>query len=171
MQRFIILITSIIVLAMLLLQGFSPVYPFPQAVEQVTQDESVISDAPEQILSDIYFNNSTIGVSEATPERLELDFGIDNSSYSALWGRYSDGRFGAADVIIMKAKPGKEEDVVEALQTIKVSRINLFQNYDIYNSYDIASNGVILERQDYYILLMLENQADAVAIVESYLPR
>ena len=171
MQRFMILITSVIVLAILLLQGFMPTYPFPQAIQQVEENQTVVSNAPKEIIGDIYFNIATIGVLEATPERLRLDFDIDDTAYDGLWGRYTDGRFGAADVIIMTANPGKEDEVLEALQTIKVSRISLFENYDIYNAYDIASDGVIIERGDYYILLMLEDQSEAISIIESYLPR
>ena len=150
MQRFILILAVIIVTIIFALQGFQATYHLP---EVIGEEESVSEDpqGPEQAITDIYFNVSIMGVQDATPQRLEDDFGI-------------------ADVIIMRPKAGKEDEVREALQTIKLSRMSLFQNYDIYNSYSIAENGIIYQRGDYTILLMIDNDEAVQEIIDSYIP-
>ncbi len=169
MQRFILILAVIIVTIIFALQGFQATYHLP---EVIGEEESVSEDpqGPEQAITDIYFNVSIMGVQDATPQRLEDDFGIDPSIYTSLYGKYTDGRFGIADVIIMRPKAGKEDEVREALQTIKLSRMSLFQNYDIYNSYSIAENGIIYQRGDYTILLMIDNDEAVQEIIDSYIP-
>lgn len=154
-----------------MIQGFSPVYSLPTFEEQTLDEEEHVSNAPTQIVSDIYFNVDVHGMQEVTKELLELDYDIDPNTYQRIWGRYTDGRFGIADVIIMQISYGQEENAMNAMQTIRANRINQFQNYDIYNSYNIATQGVILERSDYYILLMIDDLAMATAIVDKYIPR
>ncbi|MEG0541162.1 MAG: DUF4358 domain-containing protein [Angelakisella sp.] len=171
MQRFILLFACIIVFIMFALQGFQPKYIMHDVTQSAQQEDKDTSAAPEQAITDIYFNVSVMGVEEATPERLQADFGINPDLYTGLWGKYSDGRFGAADVIIMKPRLGQEQEAREALQSIKLSRMSLFKNYDIYNAYSLAENGTIIERGDYMMLLMIENTEDVLAIIENYIPR
>ena len=47
----------------------------------------------------------------------------------------------------------------------------LFQNFDIYNAYEIASNGVIFQRGNYYILLMIDDAESAQEIIERYIAK
>lgn len=171
MQRFILVLACIIVLVMFALQGFQPKYTLPDTAEGQQEEQAATGAAPEQAIADIYFNVSVMGVDDATSERLQNDFGIDPFIYTGLWGKYSDGRFGAADVIIMKPRPGMEKDVKEALQTIKLTRMSLFKNYDIYNAYSIAESGTIVERGDYIMLLMIDNKEDVTAIINTHIPR
>ena len=169
MQRFILILAIIIVTIIFALQGFDATYHLP---EIIGEEQSVSEDpqGPEQAITDIYFNVSIMGVQDATPERLESDFGIDPEIYTSLYGKYTDGRFGIADVIIMRPRSGQEDEVREALQTIKLSRMSLFQNYDIYNAYSIAENGTIYQRGGYTILLMIDNEEQVREIIDSYIP-
>lgn len=172
MQRFILLFACIIVFVMFALQGFAPKYIMPDLTQTVEEtDVESSSAAPQKAIEDIYFNVSTMGVEDATPERLESEFGIDPDLYTGLWGRYSDGRFGAADVIIIEPRAGNEEDVREALQSIKLARMSLFKNYDIYNAYSLAENGSIVERGGYMILLMIDNLEEVQNSIEEHIPR
>ncbi len=161
----------IIVAIIFALQGFAPQYSLPTADDLQAGGQEISTDAPEQALAEIYFDVSIMGVEEATPQRLETDFGIDPSIYYSCVGRYTDGRFGIADVIMLSPRPGYEDEVREALQTIKLSRMSLFRNYDIYNSYELAENGAIFQRGDYYILTMIDNEEAVREIIESYIPR
>lgn len=170
MQRFILMLSCVIVFVLFMLQGFQPTYSLPATTQTPQEEVQQISLAPQKAIDDIYFNISTIGVEDATPERLYSDFGIEDYIYTELYGKYTDGRFGAADIIIMKPRHGMEQDVMEALQNIKISRMNLFKNYDIYNSYELVSNAVIVERGEYYILLMLEDAEGALEILEKHIP-
>lgn len=171
MQKFIMMLACIIVMIMFVLQGFSPKYNLPSFQEQGQQANESDDAGPQQALTEIYFNVSIMGVADATPERLETDFGIDSSHYLGVWGRYTDGRFGAADVIIIQPRYGMEQEVREDLQTIKLARMSLFKNYDIYNSYSLAENGTIIERGDYIILLMIDNKETVTEILNSYISR
>ncbi len=171
MQKFLLIMACIIVTIIFALQGFAPRYSLPTADELESGGEEASADAPQQALAEIYFDVDIMGVEEATPQRLENDFGIDPSIYDSCAGRYTDGRFGIADVIMLSPRPGKEEEVREALQTIKLSRMSLFRNYDIYNSYELAENGSIFQRGDYYILTMIENEEAVREIIEAYIPR
>lgn len=171
MQRFILLFACIIVFIMFALQGFTPKYTMPDIAQSTQEVDEDTSSGPQKAIEDIYFNVPIMGVEEATPQRLESEFGIDPNLYTGLWGRYSDGRFGAADVIIMEPRKGNEEDVREALQTIKLSRMSLFKNYDIYNAYSLAENGSIIQRGDYIILLMIDNTEEVLGIIEKHIPR
>lgn len=171
MQRFVLILALIIVLVMFALQGFQPRYTFPSAVVGTQETEENSAATPQQAIDDIYINVSVMGVEDATPERLESEFGIDPLIYTGLWGKYSDGRFGAADVIVIQPRNGMEKEVREALQNIKLSRMNLFKNYDIYNSYSLAEEGSIIERGDYIMLLMIENKEAVIDILYSNIPR
>ena len=46
--------------------------------------------------------------------------------------RYADGRYGAADVALIRVKEGKAEEVMNSLENRKDDRINEFRNYDVY---------------------------------------
>lgn len=171
MQRFVLVLSCIIVLVMFTLQGFQPRYALPDALLNQQEETLDTGTDPKKAIEDIYFTVSVMGIEDATIERLTTDFNIDPFIYTGLWGKYSDGRFGAADVIVMKPRPGMEADVREAMQTIKLSRMSLFKNYDIYNAYELAEDGTIIERGDYVILLMIDNKEEVTAIINQYIPR
>jgi len=46
-------------------------------------------------------------------------FGLDDSHWSSVYGRYTNGRFGIADVFLIRPRPGHEDEVRECLETIK----------------------------------------------------
>ncbi len=170
MQRLMLIIASIIVTIIFALQGFAPKYTMPTADELKAGEVRTVGD-PETALSEIYFDVSILGVEEVTPQKLEEEFGIDPFIYTYCGGRYTNGRYGIADVILLYPRSGYEDEVREALQTIKLSRINLFKNYDIYNSHDLAENGTIARRGGYYILTMIDNEEAVWDILEEYIPR
>ena len=170
LQRFLLILACIIVTIIFALQGFAPQYSMPTA-DELKSGEVRTGGEPEKALSEIYFDVSIMGVEEVTPQKLESEFGIDPFIYTYCGGRYTNGRFGIADVIILYPRSGYEDEAREALQTIKLSRINLFKNYDIYNSHELAENGTISQRGGYYILTMIDNEEEVWNILEEYIPR
>lgn len=72
-------------------------------------------------LDAIYFDVSIMGVQDATAEQLASDFGVDTSCLSAVYGRYTDGRFGIA-MSSWCAKAGQEASARDLLVTIRTSR-------------------------------------------------
>ena len=171
MQRLLLIFSCIILVILFALQGFQPQYQLPTSDELVEDTQYAESDGPEKALADIYFNVDILGVQEATSEKLVSEFGLDSSDWLSVHGRYTDGRFGIADVFIIRPRTGHEDNVREALETIKLSRMNLFKNFDVYDSYSLAENGSIYQRGDYYILLMIENEEDVRQIIRTYIPR
>ena len=144
MRKLIIVVASLLVVVLFILQGFQQTHPLPE---------------PD--------NNRQ---STATGERLASDFGVDTSCLSAVYGRYTDGRFGIADVILVVPKPGQEASVRDLLVTIRTSRAGLFANYDIYGASELAENGVIYTLGDYYVLLMINDTDHVRELLEQYIP-
>ncbi|MPN32436.1 hypothetical protein SDC9_179914 [bioreactor metagenome] len=120
---------------------------------------------------DIYFNVDMLGLKDVTPEDLELDFDVPRSIYSGAYGKYTDGRFGIADVIILQPRPGREDECREALQNVKLLRMDFFKKFDVYGAYDLAESGQVFYRGGYYILLMIEDSDQVRSILEQYIPR
>ncbi len=171
LQRLLLIFSCIILVILFALQGFQPQYRLPTS-EQLEEDTVYEEgDGPEQALAEIYFDVEIMGVQEATSEKLESEFGLDPSIWLSVHGRYTNGRFGIADVFMIRPRVGYEDEVREALETIKLSRMNLFRNFDVYNSLSIAENGSIYRRGDYYILLMIEDEERAREIISQYIPR
>ena len=171
MRRLLFIFACIIVVILFALQGFQPEHPLPSAGETEEDSAYTEGDGPEEALAEIYFDVEIMGVEEATSQKLVDDFGLDASVWLSVHGRYTNGRFGIADVFIIRPRVGYEDEVQEALETIKLSRMNLFRNFDVYDSYSIAENGTIYRRGDYYILLMIEDEDRAREIIARYIPR
>ena len=148
--------------------GLQQTHPLPEPDNnrQSTATGEGIADA----LDAIYFDVSIMGVQDATAERLASDFGVDTSCLSAVYGRYTDGRFGIADVILVVPKPGQEASARDLLVTIRTSRASLFANYDIYGASELAENGVIYTLGDYYVLLMINDTDHVRELLEQYIP-
>lgn len=169
MRKLIIVVASLLVVVVLfILQGFQQTHPLPEPDNnrQSTATGEGIADA----LDAIYFDVSIMGVQDATAERLASDFGVDTSCLSAVYGRYTDGRFGIADVILVVPKPGQEASARNLLVTIRTSRAGLFANYDIYGASELAENGVIYTLGDYYVLLMINDTDHVRELLEQYIP-
>ena len=168
MRKLIIVVASLLVVVLFILQGFQQTHPLPEPDNnrQSTATGEGIADA----LDAIYFDVSIMGVQDATAERLASDFGVDTSCLSAVYGRYTDGRFGIADVILVVPKPGQEAAARDLLVTIRTSRAGLFANYDIYGASELAEIGVIYTLGDYYVLLMINDTDHVRELLEQYIP-
>lgn len=153
MRKLIIVVASLLVVVLFIFQGFRQSYPLPMSGsgDLTSSSGQGINDA----LDSVYYNVTVMGIKEATAEDLQKDFGVDPAIFSEVYGRYSDGRFGVADVIIVRPASGRQAEARDALSAIRASRANLFQNYNIYNSTNIAAKAVIYSRGDYMILLMI----------------
>ena len=60
--------------------------------------------------------------------------------------------------------------MLSALRERRDDRIREFENYDVYNSSAIAQGALIFERGGYVVMLMLEDNNSARAIIEKYIP-
>lgn len=171
MQRLLFIFSCIILVILFALQGFQPQYQLPTLEQEDDEVQFPEGSGPEEALNEIYFDVDILGVQEVTSQILVDEFGLNSSHWVSVYGRYTNGRFGIADVFIIRPRPGHEDDVRECLETIKLVRMNLFRNFDIYNSYSLAENGSIYRRGDYYILLMIDNEEEVRSILRTYIPR
>ncbi len=171
MQRLLLVFSCIILVILFALQGFQPQYQLPTTEQLEESTEFPEGSGPEEALTEIYFDVDILGVEEVTSQVLEDKFGLDPAHWLSVYGRYTNGRFGIADVFLIRPRPGHEDEVRECLETIKLSRMNLFRNFDVYNAYSLAENGSIYQRGDYYILLMIEDEERVRGILRNYLPR
>ena len=171
MQRLLLIFSCIILVILFALQGFQPQYQLPTAQQNEEEVQEVEGNGPEEALAEIYFDVKILGVQEATSQKLADEFGLDPIHWLSVHGRYTNGRFGIADVIFIRPRPGHEDEVRECLETIKLSRMNLFRNFDVFGAYSLAENGSIYQRGDYYILLMIDNEEAVRNILRTYLPR
>ena len=169
MRKLIIVVASLLVVVLLILQGFQQTYPLPEPENNRTS--TATGEGIEDAMDAIYFDVTILGVKKATLEGLQSDFGVETSCLSAAYGRYTDGRFGIADVIMVVPKPGQETAARDLLLTIRNSRTALFTNYDIYGASELAENGVIYTLGDYYVLLMIKDADHVRELLEQYLPQ
>ncbi|MEG1994421.1 MAG: DUF4358 domain-containing protein, partial [Oscillospiraceae bacterium] len=128
-------------------------------------DEMTIDDVIDQL----YENNTVVGVVEAKDEDMENVFGFDMSIIDEYYVRYSAKNYGLADVFVIKTDEEHQQDIFEALTNIKEDRVSQFENYIIYDSLDIAKKAEIYSKGDYVIMLMIKNQADAKEILDNFL--
>ncbi|HAL11923.1 MAG TPA: hypothetical protein DCP22_06375 [Ruminococcaceae bacterium] len=168
MRKLIIVVASMLVVVLFILQGFQQTHPLPEP--ENTRQAAATGEGVEDAMDAIYFDVSIMGVQQATAESLESDFGVETSCLSAVYGRYTDGRFGIADVIMVVPKPGEESAARDLLVTIRTSRAGLFANYDIYGASELAENGVIYTLGDYYVLLMINDTDHVRDLLEQYIP-
>jgi len=170
-NKAILVLAAVVIAVFLAGQTFTERYPLPDGSEFNSSTVSNESNGPDLALGDIYYNVTILGLKEATKETLAEDFKVDTSSFASVNGKYSNGVYGAADVIMVKPRFGMDAQVKEALSDIQAQRTARYKRYDIYDSYRIASQGIIFERGDWIILLMIDDAENAREIIEEYIPR
>lgn len=146
------------------------------ASETVQQPNEITVSAsetpePQKAIDEIYQNADTMGLYTGSDTILEDKFYIDPGLLEEYYVKYSNGRFGVADVFILKPKEDQLLQVRELLEQVKLSRVKEFENYDIHNSYQIAQDAEIFEQGDYLVMLMLEDNESARDIIDKYLPK
>ncbi len=86
--------------------------------------------------------------------------------------RSAEGKYGVADVAIIRVKEGFAGEVMDSLEMRKDDRINEFLNYDVYDSYNIALEGEIYQAGELVIMLLLseDDKITAKELIDHYLP-
>lgn len=127
---------------------------------------------PQTAVSKIYESFEEYDAENLTSWRLDEFLGIKEADLKEYYGKISEPEEGLADVIIIRPKEAKREDVQLALSKYKERRMAEFENYDILDAYSIAQNAVIYDQGDYIILLMLADTDidSARAIIDEYIP-
>lgn len=168
MRKLIIVVLTLLVVVLFIFQGFQQLFPLPLA--ETVELSSGSGQGINNALDDIYYNVNIMGVQEVTEEGLAKDFGLDTSVFSEIYGRYTDGRFGIADIFIVRPAHGKDAEARDALITIRTARTSLFKNFNIYGASELAEGGIIYSQGDYLILLMIDNSDNARTILNEHIP-
>lgn len=130
-------------------------------------------DAPDpaMALSKIYENIGVPEVHYAADSDLKERFMIDTALLEDYEVNYTTGRYGLANVFILKPVSDNMVKVRDALENVKLSCIKDYSHYDIYNASQIAQDATIFEQNGYIIMLMVENQEEARMIIDQYIPK
>lgn len=168
-----ILLAAVLAAAALLLV---PVFADRQAVDALAEESetqnSVSGEGPSAALEAIYETSDIRGVSSVNAVILDEQFGISTDLYLKVWGRYTNGTYGVADVFIFRMLEGHEDALREALEQVKTNRIVECRNYDIYNSLECAESAQIFQvGEDYMCLVMIEDADGARDIIEDCLAK
>ncbi len=123
----------------------------------------------QAVLDAIYADNQVKELEAPSPRLLDEQYGLSTDMYVDIYAQQSSGRYGVADVFIVLPVYGHEDEVREALEQIKNSRIVEFSNYDVYSALEYAEDGQIFEVGGHICLVMIENADEARAIIESAL--
>ncbi len=134
-------------------------------VQSANTDEELLAN----VINEIYSKIDNPSLSDATDDMLQELFFLNPDDVESYAVRYTDFKYGVSDVMIIKPKADKKQNVVSSLETRKKTRIAECENYDIHNSYEIAQKAEIYERGGYVIMLMLEDNASAKKIIERYI--
>lgn len=143
----------------------------PLEESESSQVQVVDTADPEAALDAIYQDCEIRGVEKATIRILRDQFYINPDQIVDYYVRYSSGRYGLADVFILKPEAGEELAVRESLEQVKLSRIKEFESYDIYNAYQIAQDAEIFSQGGYEIMLMVEDLEAAREAIDQYIPK
>lgn len=125
---------------------------------------------PETAIQKIYDHIDIKGVEFADDTVMEDKFFFSLEDIDEYYVIFSSGRYGVADVFIIKPAEDKMPSVRETLEQVKINRVHEFENYDVYDSLRIADDAEIFERQDYLIMLMVRDEEFARKTINHYIP-
>ena len=176
MKKKILFLAAFILAAILAFSGCGEKYENEEEInpEEFSYDMLDIS----VIVDEIY---ESLDISELTKESvikaedktfIEEQFYLNLKNVVSYDIRYAEGKYGVADVAVIRVKEGKAGEVMDSLENRKDDRISEFRNYDVYDSYDIAFKSEIYYEGELVIMLMLseEDKANAKEIINYYIP-
>lgn len=171
MKKLVPMALALAILVLLIMEGCQAYDMYMSKLNDNPEDAMAAfkSIGPEEALDEIYIDVNIMGINALTNDILKDKFLLETDCIDKLWGKYSDGRFGLADVYIIKPKENQADKVHALLEDVKLMRTLEFQSYDIYNSLQIAEDGVVTDIGDYVVLVMLEDRETAMAILEQAL--
>lgn len=140
-----------------------------------SQSESTSEQAPKQAdpktAIDIISDHINVkGVEFADDTVMEEKFFFDLDDIDEYYVLYSSGRYGVADIYIIKPKTDKMPSVRETLEQVKINRVNEFEEYNVYDSLRIANDAEIFEQQNYLIMLMVPDEEFARKTINQFIP-
>lgn len=141
------------------------------ATAQILADEDIPAvAAPLRAVEAIHESQGGSIIDRVYADRLEEVFGIPSDMVIVAAAYVSEAIGGLCDVVIVKPVPGSNDQVREALHNYATMRADSFRNYDILDSYSIASNAIVFDQGDFVVMLMLPDNDAAREIIDLYIP-
>jgi len=125
---------------------------------------------PQSAVAALYETLGNGNTERVDQDRLYEVFGLDPDIIVSAVAYVSDVTGGLRDVAIVEPAPGKADQVREALNQYRMTRAASFRNYDILNSYSIATNAAVFYQGDYVVMLMFPDNDAARVILDQYIP-
>ena len=168
MKKKLIALLAALSLALLPACSTQPPPDEEEAAPAAAEVHAVVAD-PEGALEEIYADIDIKEI-ETADDNLMQSLGFDLWNVEEYYVRYSSGRYGLADVFILRPFHNDYDSVRESLETVKLDRIRKTEDYDILGSHRIAQEAQIYQYGSYLIMLMLEDNTAAAEIIQRYIP-
>lgn len=142
------------------------------SLDEVSIREAVVIADPQKAIQDIYETLPDAQVEPLDQDLFEHLFPNLSDHVITYVGAISEVSGGLADVIVLQTHGDKtsRELAREGLRQYQDKRILEFQNYDILDSYTIATEGQVFDQGEFVILLMVPDLEEAREIIDQYLP-
>lgn len=137
-----------------------------ESIQYATSEPESLAGVLEQIYQTIDLK----GLQDASSEDLSELFHLEADRIDDFAVRFSNGRYGVADIAILRPEPEYQEEALSALKQRQEDRIAEFENYDIHDSLRIAQEAEAFIRGDYVILLMIDDIETARRIIYENIP-
>lgn len=150
---------------------------FGSGEEGSSESESSENDAVSRVdldiaklLSEIYSVCDIMGVEGYDEAMLEEIMLISADSVEEFYVCCTNGKFGVADIAIIKPKDSSRAKIVEALRQFLEKRAVSFENYDVNDAVEICENGEVFVQGGYVIMIAFKDNASIKDIINSYIP-
>lgn len=131
----------------------------------ITENTSVTIDE-KALVEQILENDETPMLQEPDETMLKDMFYLTSDLYESQYTMFSMFRTSATNVSVVKPKEGKYDAVKEALTKRKDDIFTLFESYPVEPAIQVATNGQVIEKDGYIILLMVEDIHNATIKIE-----
>ena len=116
-------------------------------------------------MKDLYIDLSLTPIDDAMLKDLYM---VDPENVDSYVGEMSMINVQAFDILVVKAKEGKVEDVKASLEERKQNRISEFEFYPVNNNDENTKNALVLTSGDYAILVICDNYEEAQKILDEH---
>lgn len=145
--------------------------------DESSQEETSENDASSRVelsisalLSEIYSSCDVMGIEGYDAEMLEEMMLISADSVEEFYVCCTNGKFGVADIAIIKPKDSSRAKIVESLRQFLEKRAVSFENYDVNNAVEICENGEVFVQGGYVIMVAFKDNQTVKDIVNQYIP-
>ncbi|MDD3193372.1 MAG: DUF4358 domain-containing protein [Oscillospiraceae bacterium] len=116
-------------------------------------------------VNELYSEMSFSDIDDAMLKDLYM---VDPENVASYAGKLSMINVQAFDVLVVKAKEGKVEEVASSLEQRKQNRISEFEFYPVNNNDVNTKNALVLTSGDYAILVICDNYEGVQEILDEY---